>query len=30
MAASVVPDPRKNRRVGILAAGGALAMLGLG
>ena len=30
MATSVVPDSAKNRRVGILAAGGALAMLGLG
>ncbi|NLR71129.1 cytochrome c oxidase assembly protein [Novosphingobium sp. ERN07] len=30
MAASVVPNSAKNRKVGILAAGGALAMLGLG
>ncbi|MBA4355024.1 MAG: cytochrome c oxidase assembly protein [Novosphingobium sp.] len=30
MNARVIPDPRKNRRVGLLAAGGAVAMLGLG
>lgn len=30
MASTVVPDSAKNRKVGILAAGGALAMLGLG
>jgi len=30
MAASVVPNVQKNRKVGMLAAGGALAMLGLG
>lgn len=30
MAARVIPDQRKNRRVGMLAAGGAVAMLGLG
>lgn len=30
MTAHVIPDPRKNRRVGLLAASGALAMLGLG
>ena len=30
MAARVIPDQRKNRRVGLLAAGGAVAMLGLG
>ena len=30
MAARVIADPRKNRRVGLLAAGGAVAMLGLG
>lgn len=30
MNARVVADPRKNRRVGLLAAGGAVAMLGLG
>ncbi|MCY1671115.1 cytochrome c oxidase assembly protein [Novosphingobium sp. SL115] len=30
MAATVVPDSRKNRRVGLMAATGALAMLGLG
>ncbi|OYX91089.1 MAG: cytochrome c oxidase assembly protein, partial [Novosphingobium sp. 35-62-5] len=30
MVSTVVPDSAKNRKVGILAAGGALAMLGLG
>jgi len=30
MSARVIADPRKNRRVGLLAAGGAVAMLGLG
>jgi len=30
MAGAVVPDPRKNRNVGLMAAGAALAMLGLG
>lgn len=30
MATTVVPDSRKNRRVGLMAASGALAMLGLG
>ena len=30
MATRVIADPRKNRRVGLLAAGGAVAMLGLG
>lgn len=30
MASRVIPDSRKNRRVGLLAAGGAMAMLGLG
>lgn len=30
MVGAVVPDPRKNRNVGLMAAGAALAMLGLG
>ncbi|MGE8133162.1 cytochrome c oxidase assembly protein [Novosphingobium subterraneum] len=30
MAGAVLPDPRKNRNVGLMAAGAALAMLGLG
>ena len=30
MSARVIPDPRKNRRVGLMAAAGALAMLGAG
>lgn len=30
MAGAVVPDPRRNRNVGLMAAGAALAMLGLG
>ncbi|MFM6831249.1 MAG: cytochrome c oxidase assembly protein [Novosphingobium sp.] len=30
MVVQAVPDPRKNRRVGLIAAAGALAMLGLG